>query len=101
MTFIQIHTCKRSKKLAHPFSCNFFLLIWIQFSLLPQPVLVSKLILNMIHVISIQGREVYLCDFIRYTFNIGLCMDAYELICFKLVIMLDKTKVYSISMIPG
>ena len=41
---------------------------------------------------NIQGRELKVSDFVKYAFNIGLRSDAYELISFKLDIMLDITK---------
>ena len=39
--------------------------------------------------IDIQGRKFYLYAFIKYTFNISLCPDTYDLICFELGVMLD------------
>ena len=33
--------------------------------------------------INIQRRELYLGDFVKYTFNIGSCSDSYGQISFK------------------
>ena len=52
--------------------------------------------LNLFCTISTQGREFYICDFVKYTFVIGLPSDTYESICFKLNRLLDTTEVYSI-----
>ena len=41
------------------------------------------------------GKELYICDFINYTFTFVQLPDIYEWICFKLGVMLDKTNVYS------
>ena len=48
--------------------------------------------------ISVQGREPYLGDLIKYTFNIGLLFDAYESITFKLdmVVLVDTAKLCSL-----
>ena len=48
--------------------------------------------LNWFCMISIQGREHYSGDFIRYTFDIGPHLYTYELMCFKLSLKLHKTK---------
>ena len=42
----------------------------------------------------IQGREVNFSDFEGNKCTIGLYLDAYELISFKLGIMMDITKLY-------
>ena len=49
--------------------------IWVKFSLLPQPVVLFRLILNMFHLINIQWRELCLHDFCKGYFNTGLCLD--------------------------
>ena len=54
--------------------------------------------LILLYLIRTQGRELYLHDFIKYAFDIGLCWDTCELIPFKLFMMLDMIKFY--SMIP-
>ena len=48
--------------------------------------------LNLFCVMNFQGRELYLHDIEKYTFDIGLHPDIYESICFKLDMMLDTTK---------
>ena len=62
---------------------------WIEFSMPTWPVGLLKLMLNSFCTSNIQGR---VSDFVKYAFNIGLRSDAYELISFKLDIMLDITK---------
>ena len=42
--------------------------------------------------IDIQGRELYLDDFIMDMFKTGLCLDAYEAISFKLGVMIGTQK---------
>ena len=44
------------------------------------------------HMIHIQGRELNFGDFKDNIFKIALCLDASELICFKLGMMIDMTK---------
>ena len=51
---------------------------------------------NSVHMIDILGREFYLCDFIKYI--IVQSCDAFELITFKLAVMLKTTKLC--NMIP-
>ena len=50
--------------------------------MLPQPVGMLKLLLNLFHTIDIQEQEgkVYFCHFIKYTFNIGMHPDTRELL---------------------
>ena len=67
----------------------------MKFSMFPQPVGFFKLVLNLVCRSNTQGRELCWHDFIRYMFNIVMCQDTYELICFKLGMMLDTTKLYS------
>ena len=66
--------------------------MWMKFCKLLQPVGLLKFMLNLFHMINIQEREFYLSDFIKSTFNNGLCSDANEVVCFKLGMMLDPTK---------
>ena len=40
-------------------------------STLPQPLGLLKLMLSLCHMLNINRRELYLCDFHKYTFNIG------------------------------
>ena len=70
----------------------------MKFIVLPKSVGLLKFMLNVLSTIDIQGRGFYLRDFIKYTFNIGLRRDACELISFKLCMMLDTTRFY--TMIP-
>ena len=46
--------------------------------------------------ISIQWRYPYLNDFIKETLNFGLQLDSPELISFKLCIMINTAKLYSL-----
>ena len=48
--------------------------------------------LNMLGMIDILGRELNLPDFVKYTFNIGLHLDAYEPISFKLGLLIDSVE---------
>ena len=48
-------------------------------------------IYNKFVMINIQERELNLDDFIKSMFNIGLCSGTYELISFKLGVMIDMT----------
>ena len=48
-------------------------------------------------IIDIQGREIYLHDFVKYTCNTGLHLDTYKPICFKLGLILDLTNFYSFN----
>ena len=59
--------------------------------MLPQPVGLLKLMLNLFCTSNTQGREICRCEFIKYTINIVLCLDTCEQICFKLGMMLGAT----------
>ena len=48
--------------------------------------------LNLLHMIDSQERELCVGDSMKYTFNIGLCSDTYERILSNLVILVT-TKV--------
>ena len=63
LTFIQDHNYMRNKK----FWCFLEIswLIWRKFSMLPQPVSLLKLMLNLFCTSSIEGREICRCDFIK------------------------------------
>ena len=67
----------------------------MKFSVLAQPVGLLKLMLNLCCTHNIQGRKLY-CDFTEYMFNITICQDTCELICFKLALMLNTTNLYSL-----
>ena len=56
------------------------------------------LMVNLFRLIYSQGRELYLHYFIKCSFDIGFHQNACELICFKLGMMQDTTKLQ--SMIP-
>ena len=45
---------------------------------------------------NIEGRKLCWCDFIKYALNIIMCPDTCEPICFKLGMMLNTTKRYSL-----
>ena len=42
----------------------------------------------------LQGRELYLSDFLKYAFNIGLHSDTYIPVYFKLGMVVDMTKLH-------
>ena len=46
--------------------------------------------------INIQGKEHYLGDFMKNTFNFGFCLDDCEPISFELGVMLDTTRLCSL-----
>ena len=54
-----------------PIFSEMSLTIWMEISMLPQPIGLLKLILNVICTIHIQGRELYLLDFVKFTLNTG------------------------------
>ena len=64
--------------------------------MLPQPVGLFKLMLNWFCTSDIQGRELCWHDFMKCTFNIILCQDTCESICYKLGMRLNATKLYSL-----
>ena len=75
----------------------------MKFSVLSQPVGLLKLVLNLCvcvcaraHTHNIQERKLCWCDFMKYMFNIVMCQDTCEPICFKLWMILDTTKLYSL-----
>ena len=53
--------------------------------------------LNLFHIITIQlqGRKLYICDCMKYTFDASLRWDICESVSFKVGMMLDATKLYS------
>ena len=69
--------------------------IWIKFSLLPQPVWL-KLMVNLFCANNIQGRQLCWCNVIKCIVNIIMYWNGCELICFKLGIMLDMIKLYTL-----
>ena len=54
--------------------------------------------LNILLMINIQGIKLYLHDVVKNIFIIAVHSDMYEPICFKISMMLEATKLY--SMIP-
>ena len=66
----------------------------VKFSLLPQPAGLLKLMLNLFCTITIQGRELCWCDFMKYMFNSVMCQDICEPICVILGMLLNTTKLY-------
>ena len=70
--------------------------IWMKFCKLPQPVVLLKLVLNLLCRSNVQGRELCRHDFRKGTVNIVLCQYSCELICFKLGMMIDSTKLYNL-----
>ena len=73
-----------------------FVSIWMEFSMLTQPVGLLKLILNLFYTSNIQGRVLCRYDFMNYTFNINMFQDTCEPICFKVGVMLNSTKLCSL-----
>ena len=69
----------------------------MKFSMLPQSVGLLKLMLNFLCTSNIQGWELCWRDFMEYSFNIVMLRDACERICFKLGMMLNTSKLYSLS----
>ena len=67
----------------------------MNFSMLPQPVGLLKLMLIFCPS-NIQGRELCSSDFVKYMFNIVMCQDICEPICFKLGMMLNTIELYSL-----
>ena len=68
LTFIQGHSCMRNQKLVCPFSQKLLLLIWMKFSLLPQPIALLKLMLYLFCTSNIQERVLCWCDLINYKY---------------------------------
>ena len=66
----------KKKKVAH-FPANLST-DWDKFSMLPQPVGLLKLMLNLFCTSNIQGRELCQHDFVKYTFNFVMCQDTCE-----------------------
>ena len=65
-------------------------------SMLLQTVGLFKLLLNLLHTLNMQERELYVCDSVKIAFNICLCSNTYKLIFIKLGMMLDMTNVFSL-----
>ena len=82
---LQGHSCMINKKtfFFSKFS-RILLSIWMKFSMLPRPIGLLKLMLNLFCTHNIQGRELCSYDCIKYMFYIVLRQDTCELICFKL-----------------
>ena len=53
--------------------------------------------LNLVYMISIQGRERCLDDFWKCTFNIGMHSDTHEPVSFEVGILLETIKFYSLG----
>ena len=68
-------------------------------SVLPQPVDLLKLVLNLFCTSNMQGRELCWHDFMKYVFNIVMCQDTWLLIWFKFGVMLNITKLYSLILV--
>ena len=73
-----------------------YVLIWMKLGILPQPVGLLKLMLDWFYISNIQGRERLWCYFMKYMFNIVMHQDTCEPICFKLGMVLNTTKLYSL-----
>ena len=90
----QLYT--KSKILVSIFS-QILMSIWVKFRMLPQPVGLLKFMLNLFLQVVFKGENsadvILLYD---YAFNVVMCWDTCLPICFKLGIMLDTTKFYSL-----
>ena len=69
--------------------------MFMKFSMLLASVGLLKLMLNLVHTGSVQGRELYQDDFLRDMFNNGLHSDTLELISFKFCMMMDTNDIHS------
>ena len=92
LMFIQGHSCIWNRKLQCPFyhksKYRFGLNSVYWHNLL-------KLMLNVFCTSTIQGRELCWRDFMKYMCNI-MCQNNCETICFKLGMMVNTTKIYSL-----
>ena len=72
----------------------------MKFSVLPQSVgwFVEAYADNLLffNTSNFQGRELSVCDFSEMYINIVMCQDTCEQICFKLCMILNTTKLYSL-----
>ena len=57
---------------------------------------VGKADISLLYTIGIQGRNLHLSDFVKYTSNIGLRSVTYKPISFKLGVIIDSIKLYSL-----
>ena len=99
MTFIQSHSCMRKQKLWCPFSCKF----QYQFEwnlVCCHNLLVFWSLCSIFFTASSQGGALCWWDFMKYTFNIVMCQDICERICFKLGVMLNAKHNSSLQLIP-
>ena len=62
-----------------------------------QPLGLLKLMRNSFSTNRIERRELCLHDFMKYTFDIVMCQDTCEPICFKLVMMVNTTKLCGLN----
>ena len=95
---IQGHSCMRNQKLCCPFSCKFW--YWFGWS---SVCFHNLLICWSSHEFfcccctnKIKGRELHRHHVMKYTLNIVMCHYTWEWICFKLGMMLNTTKLYSL-----
>ena len=72
--------------------------ILLKLSMLPQPVRLLKLTLDVFCRINIQWGELYSNDYIKSTLNTGQLSNTYKPIRFRLSMMLDTAKFH--SMVP-
>ena len=96
LTFFQSHSfmrnqnfrCPLSHKLKHRFGWN---------SVCCHNMLgFFKLMLILFRTTTIQGRELFIRDLMKYTFKIVMCPDTCEAICFKLGMMQNTTNLCSL-----
>ena len=94
LTFMQGHSCMRKQEHLHTFPI--LQSISLKFSMLKQWLGLLKFMQIMFHAINIQGRALYQTDFMTNTFNIGLCLDIFEPVSFKLGLVIAVPKVYTL-----
>ena len=70
--------------LLHSFSSRLYGQSGYSFAYCLDLLILLKLVLNLVCMINVQGKELCLGDFIEKTFNMGLRSDAYGQICLKL-----------------
>ena len=71
--------------------------VWMKFSMLTRLVGFVEAYTLYIHLISMQVREPYLDNLIKYSFNVSLCLNTYELIFVKLGMMIEMAELHSLT----
>ena len=93
LIFIERHSCMRNWKLQCPFLTNLIIVLdEIQYVATTCWIVEAHAMGTSI----VQGRQLCWHDFMKYMFNSILCRDTCEVICLKLNMMLNMTKLYSL-----